>query len=161
LGLSNVCVDFNLWFFDRFAALVLFLNVDEFIIVGSFEQLMLWCKKKLAHKFDMKAVGVWQVANEVFLEQGDYTLNILKRFQIIEGSNGLDLHSFRFTGGKHYDKALVEGKFKMLREYLGLMENTFLADIVLIFVLLLQTCSTFIFNWMSNGVGVLHSSLVC
>nr|KUM47896.1 hypothetical protein ABT39_MTgene4891 [Picea glauca] len=47
-------------------------------------------------------------------------------------------------------KPLAEDKFKMLREYLGLLENMFLVkrkEGVLIFALLLRTCSTFIFSW--------------
>jgi len=43
---------------------------DEFLIVGSSEQLMLWCENQISREIDMKDIGVWQVLDEVFLEQG-------------------------------------------------------------------------------------------
>ena len=51
-------------------------------------------------------VREWWVVDEVFLEQGMHTLNILKRFQSIEGSSGLRLYFFRFTHGQCDDVSL-------------------------------------------------------
>jgi hypothetical protein len=54
---------------------------------------MRWYKGKLASKFDMKGIGlmhyfmgleVWQGTSEVFLGQGKYTIEILKRFHIMD-----------------------------------------------------------------------------
>jgi hypothetical protein len=83
LSFSKTCADSNLYFlFDKFDLLVLVLYVDDLIITRNSNQLILWCKKKLASEFDMKDIGllhyflgleVWQVAGEVFLGQGKYT----------------------------------------------------------------------------------------
>lgn len=69
------------------------LYVDDLILTGSSEKLIAWCKKKLASEFAMKDVSfmhyflgleVWQGTGEVFLGQGKYTAEILKRFQMLD-----------------------------------------------------------------------------
>lgn len=77
------------------------------LVLGSPEQLIMWCEKNLALDIDMRG---WQVANEVFLEQGKYTLNILKRFQSLDCFSGRGLCSFKFMGDQHYDEAPSRGE---------------------------------------------------
>ena len=57
------------------------------------EKLILWCKKKLASKFKMKDLGlmhyflgleVWQRHKKIFLSQGKYNIDILKRFKMLD-----------------------------------------------------------------------------
>ena len=57
------------------------------------EKLIGWCKKKLASEFEMKDLGlmhyflgleVWYRHEEIFLSQGKYTIDILKRFGILD-----------------------------------------------------------------------------
>ena len=68
------------------------LYVDDLFFTGN-EKLMIWCKKKLASMFEMKDIGlmhyflgleVWQRHKEIFLGQGKYTIDILKRFGMLE-----------------------------------------------------------------------------
>eukprot|EP00253_Pinus_taeda_P014405 PITA_14405 len=68
--------------------LILVLYVDDLFLTGS-SRLVGDCKKKLATKFDMKDLGqmhyflgleVWQQKGEIFLGQGRYAIEILKRF---------------------------------------------------------------------------------
>ena len=57
------------------------------------EKLILLCKKKLASEFEMKDLGlmhyflgleVWQRKKEIFLGQRKYTIDILKRFGMLD-----------------------------------------------------------------------------
>jgi hypothetical protein len=66
------------------------LYVDELILTRA-KKLIAGCKSDLASKFEMKDVEpmhyflgleVWQRSGEIFLKQGKYTLEILKRFRI-------------------------------------------------------------------------------
>ena len=70
--------------------LILVLYVDDLLLTGSFK-LIEDCKKNLATKFDMKdlrqmhyflGLEVWQQKGEIFLGQGRYATEILKRFRI-------------------------------------------------------------------------------
>jgi len=72
--------------------LILVLYVDDLFLTGN-EKLILWCKKKLASEFEMKDLGlmhyylgleVWQRQKEIFLGQGKYTIDILKRFGMLD-----------------------------------------------------------------------------
>ena len=56
------------------------------------EKLILWCKKKLAFEFEMKDLGlmhyllgleVCQRWKEILLGKGKYTIDILKRFRML------------------------------------------------------------------------------
>eukprot|EP00253_Pinus_taeda_P024934 PITA_24934 len=67
--------------------LILVLYVDNLFLIGS-SRLIEDCKKNLAREFDMKDLGrmhyflgleVWQQKGEIFLEQGRYATEILKR----------------------------------------------------------------------------------
>ena len=70
--------------------LILVLYVDDLFLTGS-SRLIGDCKKKLATEFDMKDLGrmhyflgleVWQQKGEIFLGQGRYATEILKRFRM-------------------------------------------------------------------------------
>jgi hypothetical protein len=66
--------------------------VDDIFITG-LERLIVECKQALTTKFEMKDLGrmhyflgleVWQRSDKIFLSQGKYTLEILKRFQMAD-----------------------------------------------------------------------------
>eukprot|EP00253_Pinus_taeda_P029376 PITA_29376 len=70
--------------------LILVLYVDDLFLTGS-SKLIEDCKKNLATEFDMKDLGqmhyfqgleVWQQKGEIFLGQGRYATEILKRFRM-------------------------------------------------------------------------------
>lgn len=70
--------------------LILVLYVDDLFLIGS-SGLIEDCKRNLAAEFDMKDLGlmhyflglqVWQKNGEIFLEQGRYAIDILKRFRM-------------------------------------------------------------------------------
>ena len=70
--------------------LILVLYVDDLFITGG-EGLIAGCKEDLASEFEMKDIGlmhyflgmeVWQEDGHIFLGQGKYATNILKRFQM-------------------------------------------------------------------------------
>jgi hypothetical protein len=71
---------------------ILLLYVDVLFLTGE-EKLITECKKRLATKFEMKnlglmhyflGIGVWQSLERIFLNQGKYTVEILKRFDMLE-----------------------------------------------------------------------------
>ena len=69
--------------------MILLLYVDDLFLTGK-EKLISECKKKLASEFEMKDLGtmhgldVWQFPDEIFLNQGKYTLEILNRFGMLD-----------------------------------------------------------------------------
>jgi hypothetical protein len=71
---------------------ILLLYVDDLFLTGE-ENLIIECKKRLAAEFEMKYLGlmnyflgleVWQSPERIFLNQGKYTVKILKRFDMLE-----------------------------------------------------------------------------
>jgi hypothetical protein len=94
LGLSKTYANSNLYFvIEKYGLLVLVQLVDDLIITRNFNQLISWCKKELASEFDIKDIGlshyfwglvVWHIVSEAFLGQKKYTLEILKRIQILD-----------------------------------------------------------------------------
>jgi hypothetical protein len=71
---------------------ILLLYVDDLFITGE-ENLITDCKKKIAAEFEMKDIGlmhyllgleVWQGPENIFLNQGKYAVEILKRFDMLE-----------------------------------------------------------------------------
>ena len=93
LGFTNSDVDPNLYHkvVDD-EPLILVLYVDDLFLTGN-EKLIVWCKKKLASGFEMKDIGlmyylfgleVWQTKKDIFLGHGKYTIDILKRFGILD-----------------------------------------------------------------------------
>ena len=70
--------------------LILVLYVDDLFLIGS-SRLIKDCKENLATEFDMKDLGlmhyflgleVWQQKGEIFLGQGRYATETLKRFKM-------------------------------------------------------------------------------
>jgi hypothetical protein len=72
-------------------SLILFLYVDDLFLINT-ESFSVECKYALAYEFDMKDLGrmqyflgleVWQRNNEIFLSQGKYTIEILKKYGML------------------------------------------------------------------------------
>jgi hypothetical protein len=93
LGFSKSVIDPNLYYhIVGNECLILVLYVDDLLLTGS-ERLIVECKQALTSEFEMKDLGmmhyflgleVWQRTDEIFLSQGKYTLEILKKFGMIE-----------------------------------------------------------------------------
>ena len=73
---------------------ILLLYVDDLFLTGN-EKKIVECKK-LAEEFEMKYLGliyyflgleVWQNPEGIFLNQGKYVVEILKRFDMLECKN--------------------------------------------------------------------------
>ena len=65
--------------------------MDDLFLTGE-DKLIIECKKKLAVEFEMKDLGmmhyfvgleVWQSPDEIFLNQGKYMMENLKRFGML------------------------------------------------------------------------------
>jgi hypothetical protein len=72
--------------------LILILYIDDLFLAGS-ESLIVKCKRALTSEFELKDLGlmhyflgleVWQRTDEIFLSQGKYTVEILKKFGMID-----------------------------------------------------------------------------
>jgi hypothetical protein len=93
LGFTESKIDFNLYFkVMNDEPVILLLHVDDLFLTRE-EKLITDCKKKLAAKFEMKDLGlmhyflgleVWQSPEKIFLNQGKYAVEILKRFDMLE-----------------------------------------------------------------------------
>jgi hypothetical protein len=66
--------------------------VDDLFLIGD-EGLIAWCKRELTSEFKMKYLGlmhyflgleVWQRQGEIFLAQGKYRVDVLKRFGMMD-----------------------------------------------------------------------------
>ena len=93
LGITKSVVDSNLYYkvVDG-QSLILVLYVDDLFLMGA-EKLIEWCKQQLASKFEMKDLGlmhyflgleVWQLKDEIFLSQGRDTIDIFRRFGMMD-----------------------------------------------------------------------------
>jgi hypothetical protein len=93
LGFTKSKADSNLYFkiMDN-EPVILLLYVDDLFLTGE-EKLIAECKQRLAAEFEMKDLGlmhyflgleVWQSPGRIFLNQGKYTVEILKRFDMLE-----------------------------------------------------------------------------
>jgi hypothetical protein len=93
LGFTKSKEDSNLYFkiMDN-EPVILLLYVDDLFLTGE-EKLIVECKQRLATEFEMKDLGlmhyflgleVWQSPERIFLNQGKYTVEILKRFDMLE-----------------------------------------------------------------------------
>lgn len=80
LGCSRFSANFDLLFY-RPNIIVLTLYIDEFIIVGSLEQFMMWREKILTSENVMEDKGGWYVVDAMFLVPKVLTLKILKNVQ--------------------------------------------------------------------------------
>jgi hypothetical protein len=93
LGFTKSKADSNLYFkVMNNEPVILLLYVDDLFLTGE-ENLITECKKRLASEFEMKDLGlmhyflgleVWQSPKRIFLNQGKYTVEILKRFDMLE-----------------------------------------------------------------------------
>ena len=72
--------------------MIFLLYVDDLFLIGK-DNPINECKKKLAAEFEMKDLGmmyyflgleVWKYPDEIFLNQGKYAVEILKRFGMID-----------------------------------------------------------------------------
>jgi hypothetical protein len=89
LGFNKSVADPNLYYHivgDECPILVLY--VDDLFLTGS-ERLIVECKRALTSEFEMKDLGMmhyflgleaWQRTDEIFLNQGKYAVEILKKF---------------------------------------------------------------------------------
>jgi hypothetical protein len=93
LGFTKSKADSNLYFkIMNNEPVILLLYVDDLFLTGE-EKLITECKKRLASEFEMKDLSlmhyflgleVWQSPERIFLNQGKYTVEILKRFDMLE-----------------------------------------------------------------------------
>jgi hypothetical protein len=93
LGFTKSKVDSNLYFkVMNDEPVILLLYVDDLFLTGE-ENLITECKKRLTSEFEMKdldlmhyflGLEVWQSPERIFLNQGKYTVEILKRFDMLE-----------------------------------------------------------------------------
>jgi hypothetical protein len=93
LGFTKSKVDSNLYFkVMNDDPVILLLCADELFLTTE-ENLITDCKKKLAIEFEMKyldlmhyflGLEVWQSPEKIFLKQGKYAVEILKRFDMLE-----------------------------------------------------------------------------
>jgi hypothetical protein len=93
LGFTKSKADSNLYFkVMNDEPVILLLYVDDLFLTGK-ENLITECKKRLASEFEMKDLGlmhyflgleVWQSQERIFLNQGKYAVEILKRFDMLE-----------------------------------------------------------------------------
>jgi hypothetical protein len=90
LGFSKSVVDPNIYYnIVGDECLILVLYVDDLFLTDS-EILIVECKRALASEFEMKDLGmmhylgleVWQSTDKIFLSQGKYTVEILKKFRM-------------------------------------------------------------------------------
>ena len=79
-------------FMNTCDSLMLVLYVDDLFLTGT-ESLIAECKYALAYEFEMKDLAmmhyflgleVWQRTDEIFLSQGKYTVEILKKFGMLD-----------------------------------------------------------------------------
>jgi hypothetical protein len=93
LGFTKSKADSNLYFkVMNDEPVILLLYVDDLFLTGE-EKIIIECKKKLISEFEMKDLGlmhyflgleVWQSPERIFLNQGKYAVEILKRFDMLE-----------------------------------------------------------------------------
>jgi hypothetical protein len=88
-GFQKSDADANLYFKVRGnQPVILILYVDDLFLTRD-EELIAWCKRELTSEFEMKDLGlthyflgleVWQRQGKIFLAQGKYTVDVIKRF---------------------------------------------------------------------------------
>jgi hypothetical protein len=92
LGFNKIVVDPDMYYKTvNNEALILVLYVDDLFLIDT-ESLIIECRYALASEFEMKDLGmihyflglvVWQRTDEIFPSQGKYTVEILKKFEIV------------------------------------------------------------------------------
>ena len=75
--------------------MILVLYVDDLFLTGD-DRLVSWCKKQLSTEFEMKDVGlmhyflgleIWQKPDTILVSQGKYTVDILRRFGMMDSKS--------------------------------------------------------------------------
>jgi hypothetical protein len=93
LGFTKSKVDSNLYFKVMNDEPIIFLLYEDELLLTGEERLIKDCTKKLVAEFEMKDLGmmhyllgleVWQSPEKIFLNQGKYVVEILKRFDMLE-----------------------------------------------------------------------------
>ena len=93
LGFTKGKEDSNLYYkVEGDRPVLLLLYVDD-LFLTRVEEVISEMKEKLSSEFEMKDLGlmhyflgleVWQKLDEIFLSQGKYTVEILKRFEMLD-----------------------------------------------------------------------------
>ena len=93
LGFTKSKVDSNLYFKVEDGILVTFLlYVDELFLTGE-EELIKYASRRLSTLIEMKDLGMrqnllgmdlWQSVDGIFLGQGKYAVDIMKRFRMLD-----------------------------------------------------------------------------
>ena len=93
LGFAKSKSDSNLYYkVEGDRPILMLLYVDDLFLTGV-EELISETKETLSFEFEMKDIGlmhyflgleVWQKPDEIFLSQGKYTVEILKRFEMLD-----------------------------------------------------------------------------
>ena len=93
LGFTKRKANFNLYYkVEKGNLVILLLYVDDLFVTGM-DGLIVDMKRKLAAEFEMKYLGmmhyfigmeVWQNGDGIFLGQGKYAVDILKRFRMMD-----------------------------------------------------------------------------
>jgi hypothetical protein len=93
LGIAKSKDDSNLYFkVMNDEPIILPLYVDDLFLTRE-EKIIIYCKKKFTVEFEMKDLGlmhyflsieVWQSQEKIFLNQGNYAVEILKRLDMLE-----------------------------------------------------------------------------
>jgi len=93
LGFSKSITDPNLYIkVVKNHPMILVLYVDDLFLTGE-EHLIAQTKRELSAKFEMKDLGlmhyflgleVWQRPGEIFLSQGKYAIDVLRRFGMMD-----------------------------------------------------------------------------
>jgi hypothetical protein len=88
MGFHKSDVDANLYFKVRGnQPAILILYVDDLFLIGN-EGLIAWFKRDITSEFEMKhyflGLEVWKRRGEIFLAQGKYIVDVLKRFGMMD-----------------------------------------------------------------------------
>jgi len=94
LGFTKSKADSNLYYkvADDGPVMILLLYVDDLFLTGN-KKLIVGCKRELSIEFKMKdmwplhylfGLEVWQGSNDIFLGQEKYTVEILKKFGMMD-----------------------------------------------------------------------------
>ena len=93
LGFTESKADSNLYFKIEGVRLMMLMLYDDDLFQTGEKELIIDAKRKLAAEFEMKDLGmmhyflameVWKSANGIFLSQGKYVVEIMKRFRMLE-----------------------------------------------------------------------------
>ena len=96
LGFTKSDADSNLYYkVVEGDTLILVLYVDDLFLTED-DRLVSWCKKQLSAEFEMKDLGlmhyflglaIWQKPDAILVSQGKYTVDILRRFGMMDSKS--------------------------------------------------------------------------